>query len=262
MPFSSATDQIADLKSGKVSSLELVDAAIAQIQQHDGAINAIVVRDFDRARDAAKAADKSLAAWKDRPLQGFPMTVKEAFDVEGLSTTWGLAGNDKPAASDAVVVERLRAAGAIIVGKTNISTMLGDWQSANEVYGVTHNPWDLSKTPGGSSGGAAAAVAAGMIALEFGSDLAGSLRIPASFCGVFAHRPSWCIAPSAGSHHRWRRGDPLPSPSTSRPSGRLRDPLRISGWRSSWLLARTRPTTRPGDWCFPRHADHGWRISG
>jgi amidase len=198
MPFSSATDQIADLKSGKVSSLELVDAAIAQIQQRDGAINAIVVRDFDRARDAAKAADKSLAAGKDRPLQGFPMTVKEAFDVEGLPTTWGLAGNDKPAASDAVVVERLRAAGAIILGKTNISTMLGDWQSANEVYGVTHNPWDLSKTPGGSSGGAAAAVAAGMTALEFGSDLAGSLRIPASFCGVFAHRPSWGIVPMRG----------------------------------------------------------------
>lgn len=126
------------------------------------------------------------------------MTVKEAFDVEGLPTTWGLAGNDIPAASDAVVVERLRAAGAIILGKTNISTMLGDWQSANEVYGVTHNPWDLSKTPGGSSGGAAAAVAAGMTALEFGSDLAGSLRIPASFCGVLAHRPSWGIVPMRG----------------------------------------------------------------
>ena len=198
MPFSSATDQIADLKSGKVSSLELVDAVIAQIQQHDGAINAIVARDFDRARDAAKAADKDLAAGNDRPLQGLPMTVKEAFDVEGLPTTWGLAGDHKPAGSDAVVVERLRAAGAIILGKTNISTMLGDWQSANEVYGVTSNPWDLSKTPGGSSGGAAAAVAAGMTALEFGSDLAGSLRIPASFCGIFAHRPSWGIVPMRG----------------------------------------------------------------
>jgi amidase len=198
MPFSTATQQIAALKSGKVSSLELVDAAIARIQECDGPINAVVVRDFDRARDAAKSADKDRALGNAKPLQGIPMTVKEAFDVAGLPTTWGVPGNDKPASSDAVLVERLRAAGAIILGKTNIATMLADWQSANEVYGVTSNPWDPGKTAGGSSGGGAAAVAAGMIAVEFGSDLAGSLRIPAAFCGVFAHRPSWGIVPMRG----------------------------------------------------------------
>jgi amidase len=198
MQFQSAIEQVTNLNSGKISSLELIDAAIEQIQNRDGSINAVVVRDFDRARDSAKAADKARASGSEKPLLGLPMTVKEAFDVEGLPTTWGLRGYGKPAARDAVVVERLRAAGAIILGKTNIATMLGDWQSANEVYGATNNPWNLERTPGGSSGGATAAVAAGMTALEFGSDLAGSLRIPASFCGVFAHRPSWGLLPMRG----------------------------------------------------------------
>lgn len=198
MRMNSAIDQLSALKSGETSSAELVEIAIEQIQRVDGAINAVVVKDFSRARKMAKAADKDRKAGTDRPLLGLPLTVKEAFDVEGMPTTWGLPGKHVPAVTDAVVVERLRTAGAIILGKTNVATMLSDWQTANEVFGVTNNPWGNERTPGGSSGGSAAAVACGMVPLEFGSDLAGSLRIPAAFCGVFAHRPSHGIVPMRG----------------------------------------------------------------
>jgi amidase len=114
------------------------------------------------------------------------MTVKDSFDVAGLHTTWGNpAFKDHVAAADATVVRRLRAAGAVVVGTTNVAFMLGDFgQTANELHGVTGNPWDLARSPGGSSGGAAAAVAAGLSFLEYGSDLVGSIRLPASYCGV------------------------------------------------------------------------------
>jgi amidase len=181
-----------------VTSVELVEAAVAWIERADRSINAVVVKDFDRARGAAIEADRTRTSGIDRPLLGLPITVKEAFDVAGLPTSWGLPGMHEAAASDSVVVARLRSAGAIILGKTNVATMLGDWQTANPRFGVTNNPWDTSRTPGGSSGGSAAAVAAGMTALEFGSDLAGSLRIPAAFCGVFAHRPSHGLVPMRG----------------------------------------------------------------
>jgi amidase len=198
MPLNSAVEQLAALKNGEIDPVELVETAIEQIQKLDGTINAVVVKDFDRARRAARAADRDRKAGEDRPLLGLPLTVKEAFDVEGLPTTWGLPGQHRPAAADAVLVERLRKAGAIILGKTNVATMLADWQTANDVFGVTNNPWDVERTPGGSSGGSAAAVACGMTPLEFGSDLAGSLRIPAAFCGVYAHRPSHGIVPMRG----------------------------------------------------------------
>jgi len=187
------------LRTREVSALELTDAAIAAIEAGDGPLNAVVVRDFDRARAAAKSADASRAAGDARPLLGLPMTLKEAFNVAGLPTTWGLPGTPAiPVRQDAVVTARLKAAGAVILGKTNVATMLGDWQSANPVYGVTRNPWDLARTAGGSSGGGAAAVAAGFVSLEFGSDLASSLRAPAAFCGVYAHKPSWGIVPQRG----------------------------------------------------------------
>jgi amidase len=198
MSFNSATEQLNLLRAGRTTSVELVEAAIDRIEQADASINAVVVRDFERARHAAQIADQERRNGSDRPLLGLPLTVKEAFDVQGLPTTWGLPGHHAAASADAVLVERLRSAGAVILGKTNVATMLADWQSANEVYGVTNNPWDLGRTPGGSSGGGAAAVASGMTALDFGSDLAGSLRIPAAFCGVFAHRPSHGIVPMRG----------------------------------------------------------------
>ena len=198
MPFDSAAQQLRALQQHDVTSLDLVEAAIARIEEVDGKINAVVVRDFDRARQAALDADRERAAGGDRPLLGLPVTVKEAFDLEGTATTWGLPGSHVSASTDSALVERLRAAGAIILGKTNVAMMLADWQTTNPVFGLTRNPWDASRTPGGSSGGGAAAVATGMTALDFGSDLAGSLRIPAAFCGVWAHRPSHGLVPMRG----------------------------------------------------------------
>jgi amidase len=178
----------------------LVDAAIARIEALDSKINAVVVRDFDRARSVADAADAALSRGEQSPLLGLPMTVKEQFNIAGLPTTWGYEKfrNWRPA-SDALVVQRLKAAGAIILGKTNVPAGLNDWQSYNDVYETTNNPWDLSRTPGGSSGGAAAALAAGFVPLELGSDIGGSLRAPAHFCGVFAHKPSVELIPQRGS---------------------------------------------------------------
>jgi amidase len=132
-------------------------------------------------------------------LLGLPMTVKEAFNVAGLPTTWGIPGTeDSIADDDAVAVARLKAAGAIILGKTNVPTDLADWQTSNPIYGVTNNPWDLRRTPGGSSGGGAAALGADFVRLELGSDLAGSLRGPVHFCGVFAHEPTYGMVPMRG----------------------------------------------------------------
>jgi amidase len=170
----------------------------------------VVVRDFDLARQAAIAADQALARGERRPLLGLPMTVKEAFNVAGLPTTWGIpAFKDWRPPEDAVVVERLKAAGAVIIGKTNVPVGLADWQSTNPIYGTTNNPYDLGRTPGGSSGGAAAALAAGYVALEAGSDIGGSLRTPAHYCGVFAHKPTYGIVPMRG--HTVPRQPALPS---------------------------------------------------
>jgi amidase len=199
MTYCSAAEIARAVKARRVSAAEVTEEAIRRIEALDARINAVVVRDFERARLAAKAADEALAAGDERPLLGVPMTVKEAFNVAGLPTTWGIRGTEQiPVGADAVLVQRLKAAGAIVLGKTNIAAMLSDWQSANPVYGATRNPWDLERTPGGSSGGGAAALAAGLVALEFGSDLAASLRAPAAFCGVYAHKPTFGLVPGRG----------------------------------------------------------------
>jgi amidase len=189
----------AALADGTVSALELFEAAVSRIERLDGPINAVVVRDFERARDAARDADAALAAGDRRPLLGVPMTVKEAFNVAGLPTTWGSPHfKDWIAPTDAVTVARLKAAGAVILGKTNVPPFLADWQSANPVYGRTSHPLDPTRTPGGSSGGSAAALAAGMVPLELGSDIGGSIRVPSAFCGVFGHKPSYNLVPQRG----------------------------------------------------------------
>jgi amidase len=195
----SATTLVDALAAGRVSALELADAAIARIEARDGAINAVVVRDFDRARDAARAADAALAQGERAPLLGVPMTIKEANWQVGTPTTWGMEmWRDWQAPVDGLGVSRLKAAGAVILGKSNVPPMLADWQSDNPVYGRTNNPWDLSRTPGGSSGGSGAALAAGMVPLEFGSDIGGSIRIPSAFCGVYGHKPSYGLVPPRG----------------------------------------------------------------
>jgi amidase len=200
MAYRGAEELVEALAKRQVSSRELVESAIARIEALDSKINAVVVRDFDRARAAAAAADAALAKGERRPLLGIPITVKEQFGVAGLPTTWGNPKfKDWRPEVDALAVQRLKAAGAIILGKTNVPVALRDWQSYNEVYGTTNNPWDLSRSPGGSSGGSAAALAAGFVPLEFGSDIGGSLRAPAHFCGVFSHKPSLDLVPQRGS---------------------------------------------------------------
>jgi len=199
MSFPSTTVLVEELRSRRVSAVEALEQAIGRIEARDGDINAVVVKDFERARVAAVAADAALARGERRPLLGVPMTVKESFNVVGLPTTWGAAAVAPTLPQhDAVTVARLKASGAIVIGKTNLSTYLADWQSVNDVYGRTRNPWDLARTPGGSSGGAAAALAAGFVSLELGSDLFGSLRVPAHCCGVFAHKPTQGLIPTRG----------------------------------------------------------------
>ncbi len=196
--FATASALIGALSRREVSAAELAQSAIARIEKNDAAINAVIVRDFARAREAAKAADAALARGESRPLLGLPMTVKEAFNVAGLPTTWGVPGfKDNVATEDSLAIRRLKDAGAIILGKTNVPVFLADWQSVNPIHGRTNKPWDLSRTAGGSSGGAAA-VAAGMVPLEFGTDLGGSIRVPAVFCGIYGHKASFGVLPMRG----------------------------------------------------------------
>ncbi len=197
--FKTATEISAALAARQVSAVELAQDAIGRIERHDAKINAVCVRDFGRALDAARAADAALARGERRPLLGIPLTVKESFNVAGLPTTWGIpAQKDFRPPEDALAISRVKDAGGVILGKTNVPLGLGDWQSYNEIYGTTNNPYDLGRTPGGSSGGSAAALAAGYGPLSLGSDIGGSLRVPAFHCGVYAHKPTFALVPSRG----------------------------------------------------------------
>ena len=204
-----ATATIAAIAAGNLTPSDACEAAIARIEAQDGAINAVVIRDFERARAAAS----DLTAKGPQPgqrLYGLPMTVKESFDVAGLPTSWGLADHaGNVATRDAVVVQRLKAAGAVILGKTNVPPFLADWQADNPVHGRTVNPHDASRSPGGSSGGAAAALASGMVAAEFGSDIGGSIRVPSHFSGVWGHKPTWGVVTSKGQEFPGTSGHEL-----------------------------------------------------
>lgn len=196
-----ALETAAAIRAGELSPREAVGHAIARIEKLDARIDAVVVCDFDRARETGSALDGQVPR-ADQPLFGVPMTIKESFDIAGLPSSWGhqrYAGNI--ASRDAAVVQRLKRAGAIFLGKTNIPPDLSDWQSNNPVYGRTSNPHDPSRSPGGSSGGAAAAVASGMVACEFGSDIGGSIRVPAHFCGIWGHKASWGLISLRGHYH-------------------------------------------------------------
>jgi amidase len=187
------------IKSKKVSAAEALDAHLEQIEKHNGALHAVVSLDVEQARKRAKAADAALArgeVWG--PLHGVPMTLKDAHDAAGLRTTVGTKLFDRVAKKDGTVAARLRAAGANIIGHTNVAPFLADYQSANPIFGRTANPWDTKRTPGGSSGGAAAALAAGMTPLEIGSDLAGSVRLPAHFCGIYGLKTTEHRVPLTG----------------------------------------------------------------
>jgi amidase len=197
--FKTAVELSGALAAKRVSAVELAQDAIGRIERHDGRINAICVRDFESALQAARAADAALARGETRPLLGLPVTIKESYNIAGLPTTWGIpAQKDFIAAEDALSVARVRGAGGVILGKTNVPLGLGDWQSYNAIYGITNNPFDLTRTPGGSSGGSSAALAAGYGPLSLGSDIGGSLRVPAFHCGVYAHKPTFALVPSRG----------------------------------------------------------------
>ena len=187
-------------RRGDVSAVELVDEAIARIEALNPRLNIVVATAFERARTQAIAADAALAAGEPvGSLHGLPITVKDSFETANLVTACGAPKlRDHRPDTDAVAVDRLTEAGAIVLGKTNVPLFASDWQSYNAVYGLSRNPWDPERTVGGSSGGAAAALAAGLVPLEIGSDIAGSIRIPAHFCGVYGHKPSHGIIPLRG----------------------------------------------------------------
>ena len=200
MIFESAHEILEKIKQGEVSSLEVLESFLAQVEKVNPKINAIVALDIERAKEKAKEADNKISLKsKLGPLHGLPMTIKDAFEVEGIVSTGGNpAWKDNIPKRNAEAVQRLVDAGAIIFGKTNVPFLSSDLQSFNKIYGTTNNPWDLERTPGGSSGGSAAALAAGMTPLELGSDIGGSIRVPAHFCGLYGHKPSYNIISEVG----------------------------------------------------------------
>lgn len=198
-PFRDATSMLEALKRKELSSVELLEHHLGRIARHNPALNAVVNLGADEAREAAREADAARARGDGRPLLGLPVTFKDSINVRGLKTTMGMPPfAEYVAPADGPVAARVRAAGAVMLGKSNVPPMLVDFQAANPIYGRTNNPWDLARTSGGSSGGGAAAVAAGLTPLEYGSDFAGSIRVPAAFCGVFGHRPSDTALPRSG----------------------------------------------------------------
>ncbi|OZI37827.1 amidase [Bordetella genomosp. 10] len=200
LAYAAAHEQARALAAGETSASALLEHLLARIERHNPRLNAIIARDDAAARAAARAADAALARGERKPLLGVPVTVKENFNVAGLITSVGdpaHAGNR--ATQDAPAVAALREAGAVLIGKTNVPLALADLQSYNDIYGATLNPWDETRTPGGSSGGAAAAVAAGLTGLELGTDIGGSIRIPAHFTGVFGHKPTVGLVHNGGT---------------------------------------------------------------
>lgn len=199
-PFRSAKQLAADLRRKKLGCLELLDLYIARMEKYNPRLNAIIATDLPAARRRARAADAALAKGKVwGPLHGLPMTIKESYDVVGMPTTWGVPElKDNYPKPNALAVDRLLGAGAVLFGKTNVPLFLADWQSYNSIYGTTHNPWDVSRSPGGSSGGSAAALAAGLTGIEAGSDIGASIRNPAHYCGVYGHKPTYGIVPPRG----------------------------------------------------------------
>lgn len=192
MHYKSATELASLVRRKKVSALELLDHFLARIDKYNTGLNAIIWMDRDKARKRAKSADAALKKGKRLgPLHGVPMTIKESYQVAGSPTTWGLpAMKDNITDTTAVAAQRMMDAGATLFGKTNVPVALADHQSYNPIYGTTNNPWDVTRTPGGSSGGSAAALAAGLTGIDAGTDLGSSIRIPAHYCGIFGHKPT------------------------------------------------------------------------
>lgn len=197
---SSLTEVVASLEAREVGATELLEATLDRIERLDGSINSVVTIEAERARVEAAATDDARARGNDvGPLAGVPITIKDALATEGIRSTGGATElRDFVPDTDATAVEIVRSAGAIVFGKTNVPRWSGDYQSYNEMFGTTNNPWDTDRTPGGSSGGPAAAVAMGFTGFEIGTDIGGSVRLPSSFCGVYGHKPSFGVIPTHG----------------------------------------------------------------
>ncbi len=245
----SAAELLAMLRRRQISSVELLGAFRSTIERHDDGINAVVHTDYESALRHAAAADEARARSIDPgelgPLHGLPMTVKEAFDVAGMPTTWGMESHKGNfAARNADAVDRLVSAGAIVFGKTNVPEGLADCQTFNPLHGLTTNPWKPEVTCGGSSGGSAAALAARFTPIELGSDLAGSIRTPAHFCGVFSHKPSYGLVSQVGHS---------PSPTLEQPDLAVAGPMaRSAGDLALMLELLAGPAA---------HDAAGWRVS-
>lgn len=198
--FFTATEQRALLLARRISALELLELHLDRVKRVNSSCNAVVALDEEGARRQARATDETMARGeKAGPLHGLPMTIKDSFAVAGMAATCGLEElRDYRPREDAVAVAKIRAGGAVIFGKTNLPAGAADHQSCNTLFGLTRNPWDSERTVGGSSGGAAAALAAGLTALELGSDIGGSIRVPAHFCGVYGHKPSYGLVSTEG----------------------------------------------------------------
>ncbi|MEC7490135.1 MAG: amidase [Pseudomonadota bacterium] len=231
------------IRRKEISCVEALDLYLDRIDRFNPGLNAIVVCDMEAAREAAKAADSAFAIGNVAgQLHGVPMTVKESFDLAGHPSTFGRPDRrNHRATRDALAVERLKGAGAIIMGKTNVPLDLSDWQSFNEIYGDTVNPWDGARSPGGSSGGASAALAAGLTGLEIGSDIGGSIRVPAHFCGIYGHKPTYGIVPLRG--HSLRPDDAEMDLLVGGPLARRAEDLRVA----LDLIAGADPEA-PGAW--------------
>ncbi len=197
--FSSTTQLAAAIRAGEVSATEVLEAHLAQIATHNPALNAVVTMDAEQAHKRAREAGEALARgeiWG--PLHGVPFTLKDAHATAGMRTTTGFPPLDHVPHEDSTVTARLKAAGGILLGKTNVAMLLADYQTTNPIFGRTNNPWNSERTPGGSSGGAAAALAAGMTPFDIGTDLSASIRIPAHFCGVCGLKPTEQRVPLTG----------------------------------------------------------------
>ncbi len=194
------TDYLDALDRRDVSARELVTSTFERIEELDGQVNAVVTTDVERAFEVASAIDDARARGDAvGALAGVPVTIKDALATAGIRSTGGAVElADHVPAVDATVVSRIRQAGAVVIGKTNVPRWSGDYQSYNEIFGTTNNPWDLARTPGGSSGGPAASVAMGFTGFEIGTDIGGSIRVPSSFCGIVGHKPSFGIVPTFG----------------------------------------------------------------
>ncbi len=200
LAFKSAVALARMIREKEISSVELLEFYFKRVDEYNPSLNAIIWQMRDEAMDSAKQADEAIASGGQvGPLHGVPMTIKESYDIVGTPSTWGVPElKDNFPNYDALSVQRLKQAGAVIFGKTNVPLRLSDFQSYNEIYGTSNNPWDTDRIPGGSSGGSAASLAAGLSGIDTGSDIGGSIRNPAHFCGVFGHKPTWNLLPPRG----------------------------------------------------------------